>query len=602
MVVVVRRGDPGVIEEIVPKSAASAESFGGSLGTGLFAEEAALVARATEKRRQEFTTGRECARAALTVLGVAAVPILRGYRGAPQWPAGIVGSITHCAGYCAAAVARAQDLLTVGLDAEPNAPLPGGVLELVSLPAERARLRELAAASPGIAWDRLLFCAKEAVYKAWFPLTGQWLGFADADITIDQNERTFSAALQVPGPTVNGAPLAGFTGGWLASEDLIVAAIAVTALPGPAAAPGALRLAPGVHHPAPFSDGGCARENAVIGRTHALGAGVAEIVIDPTVPPAARRELEQASLSALVGFSDPLPGQEVPAEREDAGRARLARPYGVRVAVGFLVSVMATLLGVGLSSASPFGGDLAYLAGLIIFLCLAVGGLTVMEKDRRTTAEATGRPWARRGAAVSYRRRYVVPELDLHGESLARWQRASQAARTIQASEAVRLGLINSVEVAAVLPYHRWDVAERLALLSGPERRQAAILRELDSGDPDVQVVLGPQRKAQELALADIDRRIGRLEEFADLAAKADAARKRRAALEDLARLNGDYQELLVRLGDADDALTPAGRPAGELRAMAAEADDAVRRANDAGRALLIPRADRDEPASGEPR
>jgi 4'-phosphopantetheinyl transferase EntD len=229
MVVVVRRGDPGVIEEIVPKSAASAESFGGSLGTGLFPEEATLVARATEKRRREFTTGRECARGALAALGVAAAPILRGYRGAPLWPDGIVGSITHCAGYCAAAVARTQDLLTIGLDAEPNAALPGGVLELISLPAERARLRELSVTAPGIGWDRLLFCAKEAVYKAWFPLTGQWLGFADADITIDATERAFTALIQVPAPVINGSALTSFTGSWLANEDLILAAIAVPA-------------------------------------------------------------------------------------------------------------------------------------------------------------------------------------------------------------------------------------------------------------------------------------------------------------------------------------------------------------------------------------
>jgi len=213
----------------VPKSAASTESFSGSLGTGLFPQEATLVARATEKRRQEFTTGRECARGALAVLGLAEAPILRGYRGAPQWPDGVVGSITHCPGYCAAAVARSEDLLTIGLDAEPNAPLPGGVLELVSLPAERARLRELTAAAPATGWDRLLFCAKEAVYKAWFPLTGQWLGFADADITIDPDERAFTALLQVPGPVVHGVPLTSFSGRWRASDDLILAAIAVPA-------------------------------------------------------------------------------------------------------------------------------------------------------------------------------------------------------------------------------------------------------------------------------------------------------------------------------------------------------------------------------------
>ena len=317
-------------------------------------------------------------------------------------------------------------------------------------------------------------------------------------------------------------------------------------------------------------------------------------MIDPEVPEGARRELEQASLSVLVGFGDPVPGQEPPGQESPAGPGdeSAARPPGVRVVVGIVVAAMATLIGVGLSTTSPFSGDLAYMAGLILFLSLAVGGITVMERDRREAAELPGGQRARRGAAVAFRGRYVVPELDLHGDTLDRWQRASYAARTIGVSESVRLGLINSVEVAAVLPYHLWDIAERLALLSGPERRQAAILRDLDISDPEVQIVLGPQRQARELALADVDRRVARLEEFAALATTADAARKRRRSLEELARLNSDYAEVLVRLGDLDDALTAAGRPAGELRAMTAAADDAVRRANEAGRALVLPPAD----------
>jgi 4'-phosphopantetheinyl transferase EntD len=217
-----------VIEEIVPAAVACAESFGTLAGTGLFPEEAALVERATEKRRQEFAAGRECAREALAALDMEKSPILRGYRGAPQWPLGIVGSITHCAGYCAAAVARTKDLAAVGLDAEPNAALPGGVLEMVSLPAERARLRDLASAHPEISWDRLLFCAKEAVYKVWFPLTGRWLGFADADITINAADGTFAARLLVPAPDLGGRQLdGGFTGRWLSRENLILTAIAV---------------------------------------------------------------------------------------------------------------------------------------------------------------------------------------------------------------------------------------------------------------------------------------------------------------------------------------------------------------------------------------
>lgn len=322
-----------------------------------------------------------------------------------------------------------------------------------------------------------------------------------------------------------------------------------------------------------------------------IGAGVAEIVIDPAVPEAARRELEQAPLSALVGFSDVLSGHDSRGEADsDDGHARSP---AMRPAAGAIVAVMAVLLIAGLATPGPFAADLVFLAMLIGLPCAAAGSLHLLHKAKGSVPELTGsRLWLRPNAAVAYKGRYVVPALDLEGEALARWQRASQAARTIRASESVRLGLINSVEVAAVLPYHLWDIAERLALLSGPERRQAAILRDLDATDSDVQIVLGPQRRAHELTIRDIERRIARLEDFAALAAKADAARKRQRAIEELAALNADYEDLLVRLGDQDDALTDAGRPAGELRAMTAEADDAVRRANEAGRALTIPSAD----------
>ena len=67
-------------------------------------------------------------------LGVPPAPILPGERGAPQWPAGYAGSITHCAGYRAAAVARTREMLTIGVDAEPHDVLPDGVLDHVSLP------------------------------------------------------------------------------------------------------------------------------------------------------------------------------------------------------------------------------------------------------------------------------------------------------------------------------------------------------------------------------------------------------------------------------------------------------------------------------------
>jgi 4'-phosphopantetheinyl transferase EntD len=217
-----------VIEELLPPEAAAEETYGDAPATTLFPEEEALLARAVDKRRREFTTVRACARAALTRLDVAPAPILPGEGRAPIWPTGIVGSMTHCDGYRASAVARARDLLTIGIDAEPNGPLPDGVLEAVSRPEERTWLTDLLAAEPDVRWDRLLFSAKESVYKAWFPLTRRWLGFEDASVTVNPETGTFAAALTVTPPEVDGHPLAGFTGRWLARDGLIVTAITVT--------------------------------------------------------------------------------------------------------------------------------------------------------------------------------------------------------------------------------------------------------------------------------------------------------------------------------------------------------------------------------------
>jgi 4'-phosphopantetheinyl transferase EntD len=218
-----------VIAEILPPPVAAVEAFEDPPGATLFPEEEAAMARAVPRRRGEFAAGRACARAALAQLGLPAAPILPGPRGAPQWPAGVVGSITHCDGYRASAVARARDVLTLGLDAEPAGPLPGGVLDAVSLAEERDRLPGLTAEAPHVPWDRLLFCAKEAVYKAWFPLAGRWLGFEEAAITFAADAGTFTARLLVPGPAVGGRPLDGFSGRWLARGGLLLAAISVPA-------------------------------------------------------------------------------------------------------------------------------------------------------------------------------------------------------------------------------------------------------------------------------------------------------------------------------------------------------------------------------------
>ena len=202
-----------MIDAILPSAVRWNQSFTDRVDIDLFPQERAAVAKAVGKRRAEFTTVRACARDALAALGYPSVPLVPGERGAPTWPDGVVGSMTHCAGYRAAAVARGDEVATLGIDAEPNDALPPGVL--AALPA-----------SAGAACDRVLFSAKESVYKAWFPLARTWLDFQEATLTLVP-DGTFTARLLVPGPVVVDRPLQEFSGRWAAGNGFVLTAITV---------------------------------------------------------------------------------------------------------------------------------------------------------------------------------------------------------------------------------------------------------------------------------------------------------------------------------------------------------------------------------------
>ncbi|HEY3870265.1 MAG TPA: 4'-phosphopantetheinyl transferase superfamily protein [Actinocrinis sp.] len=211
---------------IVPPQIATCE-VRGDIDAELLPAERPAVARAVPARQREFATGRACAREALARLGVQPGPIPPGRHGEPRWPRGIVGSITHCAGYRGAAVARDSSVLSIGIDAEPNTPVPQSVLASIADLRERNWIEHLRAAAPETCWDRLLFSAKESVYKAWYPLTRAWLDFTDAVIAVDPPRERFTARLRVPGPVVHGSPLTGFSGRWTVQDGLILTAVVV---------------------------------------------------------------------------------------------------------------------------------------------------------------------------------------------------------------------------------------------------------------------------------------------------------------------------------------------------------------------------------------
>jgi 4'-phosphopantetheinyl transferase EntD len=120
----------------------------------------------------------------------------------PVWPEGIIGSISHCHGLCAAAVARKEDILGLGLDVEPAEPLDTDLFSFILTDRER-RLLKAPEAHPLPLWLRILFSAKESTYKCLHPLTKRVLDFRDIELTFRPVEAVFTVR---PAPEVLPVP------------------------------------------------------------------------------------------------------------------------------------------------------------------------------------------------------------------------------------------------------------------------------------------------------------------------------------------------------------------------------------------------------------
>lgn len=144
---------------------------------------------AAESRRSDFLMGRLAAVEALRRLG-ADGSVGRSADGAPAWPEGIAGSLTHHSGVAAAVVGR--DLAGLGIDICPR--LEGDRL--------RAVVRQCLTESERERWAgeesaTLAFAAKESIYKAAYPRAQRFIGFAEAEI-IDMQEGQWTARIGGP--------------------------------------------------------------------------------------------------------------------------------------------------------------------------------------------------------------------------------------------------------------------------------------------------------------------------------------------------------------------------------------------------------------------
>jgi len=171
------------IGSLLPPGVAAVEAVGAVAPDALTPSEEAYVARAVEKRRLEFARGRSCVRRAMAVLGVEPIVVPNDDAGAPVWPPGLVGSITHCRDYCCAAVTRADGrLATIGIDAELLQPIEARTRELILREPEQ---RQVDALDSSVPWAAVVFSAKEALYKACYPLVRRWIDFHDVELRLD---------------------------------------------------------------------------------------------------------------------------------------------------------------------------------------------------------------------------------------------------------------------------------------------------------------------------------------------------------------------------------------------------------------------------------
>lgn len=144
-------------------------------------------------REREFRAGRALAREALARFGIENHPLLPGETREPLWPVGFVGSISHCDGVCAVAVAESNRFSGIGIDLERTGRIDDRIAETVCTPDERRQLETLESPSHRQRLS-LLFSAKESVFKALFPLTRQLLEFHDVALAIGENHFTARAA------------------------------------------------------------------------------------------------------------------------------------------------------------------------------------------------------------------------------------------------------------------------------------------------------------------------------------------------------------------------------------------------------------------------
>ncbi|MER9299780.1 4'-phosphopantetheinyl transferase superfamily protein [Mesorhizobium sp. M0621] len=157
----------------------------------LLPEEARSIPARQPATRRASGAARWIAHGLLADIGFNDFALLRTPSGAPAWPDGIIGSLAHDYDMAVAAVAPIGHIVSLGIDVEPAQPLPHDIFALVATPADRTGTADRHLAG------RILFAAKEAVYKAVYPLDREVLGYEDIAVDLNAGHATTKTGRKV---------------------------------------------------------------------------------------------------------------------------------------------------------------------------------------------------------------------------------------------------------------------------------------------------------------------------------------------------------------------------------------------------------------------
>ena len=151
------------------------------------AEENYFSQLSSVSRKEHYRSGRICAGEVLSKLGTIGQPVLRDPQTRePLWPEGISGTITHSGNWAAAAAGKTSDVSGIGIDLEDlERQVDSRISRHVCIPEEQKWLQECG--EDFLEQNlKIIFSAKESIFKAFFPYTRTYLHFHDARILMEQ--------------------------------------------------------------------------------------------------------------------------------------------------------------------------------------------------------------------------------------------------------------------------------------------------------------------------------------------------------------------------------------------------------------------------------